>query len=231
MRSLITIIFLISSMMPMAYAMEMMRIPYQFTEEGWLTESREDICEMRHELPLFGHARFIRHQTEAVQLEIESLIPAEKTSQARIYSVEPSWKGGGQEVLIAEFSTRTGFIPVTFSRPQAMKVFYSLYQGRAVRIEMDDLGTGEVRMLLELSPIDFMSQTQAFETCVSRLQRQGQFLEKTAQLMIDEDRILSSEPTSEAGPLRLKPVDEGGKSLSYQYDSKGKPAPVRIRVP
>ena len=218
-------------LMPMAKASEMMRIPYQFMEEGWHTESREDICEMRHELPLFGHARFIRHQTETVQLEVESLIPAEKTSQAKIYSVEPSWKGGGQEILIAEFSTRTGFTPITFSRPQAMKVFYSLYQGRAVRIEMDDLGTGEVRMLLELSPIDFMSQTQAFETCVSRLQRQGQILEQTAQLMIDEERILSSEAAPEASPLRLKPVDEGGKSLSYQYDSKGKPAPVRIRVP
>ncbi|MDX1336189.1 MAG: hypothetical protein R3312_10420 [Gammaproteobacteria bacterium] len=231
MRALQHFTMLMLFFMPAVYAADMMRIPYQFMEEGWLTESREDICEMRHELPLFGHARFIRHQTEAVQLEVESLIPAEKTSQARIYSVEPSWKGGGQEILIAEFSTQTGFIPITFSRPQAMKVFYSLYQGRAVRIEMDDLGTGEVRMLLELSPIDFMSQTQAFETCVSRLQRQGQYLQQTAQLMIDEERILSSEPAPEASPLRLKPVDEAGKSLSYQYDSKGKPAPVRIRVP
>ncbi|MDX1335951.1 MAG: hypothetical protein R3312_09210, partial [Gammaproteobacteria bacterium] len=162
MRALQHFTMLMLFFMPAVYAADMMRIPYQFMEEGWLTESREDICEMRHELPLFGHARFIRHQTEAVQLEVESLIPAEKTSQARIYSVEPSWKGGGQEILIAEFSTQTGFIPITFSRPQAMKVFYSLYQGRAVRIEMDDLGTGEVRMLLELSPIDFMSQTQAF---------------------------------------------------------------------
>ena len=162
MRTLRTLTILMSLFMPAVYAADMMRIPYQFMEEGWLTESRENICEMRHELPLFGHARFIRHQTEAVQLEVESLIPAEKTSQARIYSVEPSWKGGGQEILIAEFSTQTGFIPITFSRPQAMKVFYSLYQGRAVRIEMDDLGTGEIRMLLELSPIDFMSLKSFF---------------------------------------------------------------------
>jgi hypothetical protein len=231
MRNLTHLTILLFFLVPTVNATEMMRIPYQFMEEGWLTESRENICEMRHELPLFGHARFIRHRTEAVQLEIESLIPAKKTGQARIYSVEPSWKGGGQEILIAEFSTQTGFTPVTFSRPQAMKVFYSLYQGRAVRIEMDDLGTGEIRMQLELSPIDFMTQTQAFESCVSRLQRQGQALEQTARLMIDEERILSAEPAPQASPLRLKPVDDSGKSLSYQYDSKGKPAPVRIRVP
>jgi hypothetical protein len=231
MRAFRNIIIASLCLMPMANASEMMRIPYQFTEEGWLTESRADICEMRHELPLFGHARFIRHQSEAVQLEVESLIPAENSSQARVYSVEPSWKGGGQEVLIAEFTTQTGFTPIVFSRPQAMKVFYALYQGRAVRMEMDDLGTGEIRMLLELSPIDFMSQTQAFETCVSRLMKQAKAQAQTAELVIDETRILTATPAAATSRLQLRPVENDAPALSYQYDSSGKPAPVRIRVP
>lgn len=231
MRALRDLIILLFTLMPVAQASDMMRIPYQFMEEGWLTESRENICEMRHELPLFGHARFVRHQTEAVQLEVDSLIPAERTSEARVYSVEPSWKGGGQESLIAEFTTQKGFTPIVFSRPQAMKVFYALYQGRAVRIEMDDLGTGEVRMLLELSPIDFMSQTQAFERCVSRLMRQEVAMAQTAEMMIDESRIVTASPSAAPTRLQLRPVDEETRSLSYQYDSQGKPAPLRIRVP
>jgi hypothetical protein len=163
---------------------------------------------------------------------IDSLITVNKPGEGRLYSVQPSWKGGGEEEDITTFQMEAGARPVILPRTQALQVFYALYQGRAVNLEFDDLATGTSRILLQLSPIDFLSQVQAFETCVGRLSRIPVPVEELENAMIDETRIQTRNTLQKAAPgLQLRPLPSNTPSLSYQFDSNGASSPVRIRIP
>jgi len=211
---------------------DVIRIPYQFVETGWLSEAREYSCELKQELPLFGAARFLRGTQQPVQLVIDSLVPVTRAGEGRLYSVLPSWKGGGEEEDIARLEIREGSRPISLPRAQALQVFYALYQGRAVNLEFDDLATGSSRILIQLSPIDFLGQVQAFEACVGRLAPVAGAGHLPTNAMIDENRIgASSPPAMSPSSLQLKPLPKNVQALSYQFDSSGKPAPVRIRIP
>lgn len=211
---------------------DVIRVPYQFVETGWLSEARERSCELKQDLPLFGAARFLRGTQQPVQLVIDSLVPVSRGGEGRLYSVLPSWKGGGEEEDIARFEIRAGSRPISLPRDQALQVFYALYQGRAVNLEFDDLATGTSRILIQLSPIDFLSQVQAFEACVGRLGPVMGAEPLPSNAMIDESRIRASSPQAmPASTLQLKPLPGNAQALSYQFDSSGKPAPVRIRIP
>jgi len=211
---------------------DVIRFPFQFIESGWFSEARETSCELKQELPLFGSARFLHDIQQPVQLVIDSLISVDRPGEGRLYSVQPSWKGGGEEEDIATFQMEPGSRPVTLPRTQALQVFYALYQGRAVNLEFDDLATGTSRILLQLSPIDFLSQVQAFETCVGRLSRIPVPAEELENAMIDETRIQTRNTPQKPVPgLQLRPLPTDTPSLSYQFDSNGASSPVRIRIP
>lgn len=221
----------IASFTPAVMA-DVIRFPFQFNESGWFSEARETSCELKQELPLFGSARFLYDVQEPVQLVIDSLITVEKAGEGRLYSVQPSWKGGGEEEDITTFQMESGSRPVILSRTHALQVFYALYQGRAVNFEFGDLATGTSRILLQLSPIDFLSQVQAFETCVGRLSRIPVPVEDLENAMIDETRIQPRDTLQQAAPgLQLRPLPSNTPSLSYQFDSNGASSPVRIRIP
>ncbi len=225
---------LVMSLFTTTLMADVIRVPFQFVESGWLSEARETACEMKQDLPFFGSARFVRDAHQPVQLVIDSLVPVHKPGEGRLYSVQPSWKGGGEEEDIATFVMEQGVRPIVLPRTQALQVFYALYQGRAVHLEFDDLATGSSRMLLQLSPIDFLTQVQAFETCVGRLSRipepaPAQVLEND---LIDETRIqLRNPPQAAPAGLLLRPLPADTPSLSYQFDSDGNSTPVRIRTP
>jgi hypothetical protein len=211
---------------------DVLRVPQGFIEKGWYAETRDTSCELRQDLPLFGVARFVNHQDDAVQLMVDSLIPVRQKSQGQVYSKLPNWKGGGAQALIGEFSITEGGTPVRMPREMAMKVFYALYEGRDVFLEFDDLATGERTMLVRLSPIDFLSQVFAYEDCIARLHRQQVAGIAVAQNMIDEDRVIVEQnPDQSRAPLRLKPMEGNTPALSYQFDEKGRQAPIRLRVP
>jgi hypothetical protein len=187
---------------------------------------------MKQDLPIFGSARFIRDAQQPVQLVIDSLVPVDKPGEGKLYSVQPSWKGGGEEEDIATFVMEQGTRPIVLPRTQALQVFYALYQGRAVHLEFDDLATGSSRILLQLSPIDFLTQVQAFEACVGRLSRIPVPAQELENALIDETRIQQRNPPQAApAGLLLRPLPADTPSLSYQFDSNGNSTPVRIRTP
>lgn len=232
MQRLATLFITLFAFHAMAIKADVIRIPYQFVETGWLSEAREHSCELKQELPLFGTARFLRDTHQPVRLVIDSLVPVDRSGEGRLYSVQPSWKGGGEEEEIARFEIGKGSRPITLVRTEALQVFYALYQGRAVNLEFDDLATGTSRIQVQLSPIDFLSQVQAFETCVGRLGAVMILQQVPENAMIDEsrikDRVVLAMPTP---GLQLKPLAGDAPALSYQFDSSGRPAPVRIRIP
>lgn len=228
----VSVILIVLSFYTTAIMADVIRIPYGFVESGWLSEARETSCELKQDLPLFGSARFLRDVQQPVELVIDSLVPVGKPGEGRIYSVQPSWKGGGEEEDIASFQMDSGSRPITLPRTQALQVFYALYQGRAVNVEFDDLATGTSRILLQISPIDFLTQVQAFESCVGRLSRIPVPAMELENAMIDESRIQNRNTLQKApSGLQLKPLPSDTPSLSYQFDSNGKSTPVRIRTP
>lgn len=233
MKCSIRIIVALGMLMAAAAASaDALRVPQGFIEKGWYAETRDTSCELRHDLPLFGVARFVNHEDESVRLLIDSLIPVYKKSQGQIFSRLPSWKGGGEQSLIGEFPIIEGETPVHLHRDLAMKVFYALYEGRDVFLEFADLATGERTMQVRLSPIDFLSQVFAYEDCIARLHRQQERSVAVARAMIDEERlVVAASPALPEKRLQLQPVETTMPSLSYQYDEKGRQAPIRLRVP
>jgi outer membrane protein OmpA-like peptidoglycan-associated protein len=136
---------------------------------SWRVEAKTGECELVHDVPRFGKARF--RQVSGGQLEF--LLDADQgpvsEGELMVRSVAPAWKRGQEPQELGRHAFARGQSPVRFGRELALRLYYELENGMFPVFESRDWADGRDALTVTLSAVRFGQVTLDFQTCVAGL--------------------------------------------------------------
>ncbi|MBL3528274.1 MAG: OmpA family protein [gamma proteobacterium endosymbiont of Lamellibrachia anaximandri] len=130
-------------------------------------------CELRHEVPGFGTAYFLRRAGQTLSLHIDSFQPTPSTVDAELREASPAWVYDEPDQLVESVTLNKGLRPLLLKRKQATRILASLDRGMLSSIDFSDWDDARKRVHLQLSPVYFQAPYQDFRRCLKQLPAKG----------------------------------------------------------
>ena len=136
---------------------------------AWRVEVKSGECELVHDIPRFGRARF--RQVSGGQLEF--LLDADQGPVAggrlTVRSIAPAWKRGQEAQDLGGHKFTRGESPVRFGRELALRLYYELENGMFPVFQSRDWADGREALTVTLSAVRFGEAMPDFRACVAGL--------------------------------------------------------------
>lgn len=161
-------------------------------ESVWAFSGADFNCELRHEVPQFGIARFKRITGENLHFFINSFQPVSDSVEGILREVSPPWKHTPPDPLQQAITIQSGMRPVVLQRKQAGWLLTSLTKGQVVSFSFADLDDSRQRVKVRLSPVNFQKPYREFKRCLGHLSESGGFSELrylTVHFALDVDTL------------------------------------------
>ncbi|QYZ64987.1 MAG: OmpA family protein [Gammaproteobacteria bacterium (ex Lamellibrachia satsuma)] len=130
-------------------------------------------CELRHEIPGFGTAYFLRRAGQTLSFHIDSFQPTPSAVDAELREVSPAWVYDEPDLLVESVTLNIGLRPLLLKRKQATRILASLDRGMLSSIDFPDWDDARKRVHLQLSPVYFQTPYQDFRKCLKQLPAKG----------------------------------------------------------
>lgn len=143
-------------------------------DSQWAFQGNRARCELSHEIPRFGTARFLRLAGEPLSFRIDSFQPVPEAVAGLLNEISPPWEAQRQaDPLIQEVGLRVGLTPIQLKRRPAAWLLASLARGQIGSFAFFDWNDQRKKVYLRLSPVNFQQPYRAFKRCLKSLSAKG----------------------------------------------------------
>lgn len=151
-------------------------------------------CELSHEIPQFGHARFIRIAGEELAFNIDSYQPVPERVEAVLREASPEWRPAPPDPIEQIVEVAPGVKPIRLERRSAGWLLDSLAKGQIGSFELQDWNDSRKTLWIRLSPVNFQRPYRKFKECLAQLSGRGfeDFRETSLQFALDAYQLDSA---------------------------------------
>lgn len=174
-RDLLCCLLLLLPSLPLAAAQPLDAEVYMagVHESAWQFSGSSALCELRHEIPQFGHARFHRLAGGQLGFEINSYQPVPERVEAVLREASPEWEHAPADPLEQMVTVDSGRKPITLDRRPAGWLLSSLAKGQIGSFDLLDWNDSRKQMRIRLSPVNFQRPYREFKQCLAQLSGKG----------------------------------------------------------
>ncbi|MES9969369.1 MAG: OmpA family protein [Candidatus Thiodiazotropha sp.] len=161
-------------------------------ESSWMFSGSGYSCELKHEIPQFGEARFRRIAGEQLHFFINSFQPVPESMEGFVRERSPAWEHTPPDTLQHSVLIQTGMRPMALKRKQAGWLLTSLTKGQIGSFSFADWDDSRRQVRVQLSPVNFQKPYREFKRCLRQLPSSGGFAElqrSTVHFALDVDVI------------------------------------------
>lgn len=135
-----------------------------------LSEASRLNCTLSHQIPNYGEAKFTSSASRKsnMQFELDMLRLPDSYSLAEVRSVNPSWKPGKADRVLADMKLHKQFSP-SLSKKMAWTMLSELEQGMKPAFFYNDWYDADDKISVGLSPARFGKAYREFVSCVGNL--------------------------------------------------------------
>jgi outer membrane protein OmpA-like peptidoglycan-associated protein len=182
-----------------------------FHESAWHFSGSSALCELTHEIPRFGRARFRRLTGEQLSFRIDAYQPVPERIEGVLREVSPPWSHAPADALEQIITIEAGLHPLRLDRRPSGWLFSTLAKGQIGSFDTLDWNDSRKTLRIQLSPINFQQASRAFKQCEQELSQDGfQALRSTAvHFALDVDRL------GDEAKRVLKPLSDYVKADSH----------------
>lgn len=137
-------------------------------QSQWTNQTSPVKCELKHQIPSYGHGAFVYASDGELAFEVKPLLPAVKNSVANLVSSPPFWRHGN-DVELGQLSLEKGLTPIYVSGELATRLMYELDAGMMPTFKYKDFFNEKDEIHISLSAINFKNELPDFQQCVSQL--------------------------------------------------------------
>ncbi|MEJ2590758.1 MAG: OmpA family protein [Candidatus Thiodiazotropha sp.] len=145
----------------------------QVHDSTWTFQGSGPVCELTHEIPQFGLARFLRVAGENLVFRIDSYQPVPERVEATLREVSPEWHHSPPDPLEQQVVVASGRHPISLDRRPAGWLLSSLAKGQIGSFDLLDWNDSRKPLHIRLSPVKFQQPYREFKQCISRLAGKG----------------------------------------------------------
>ena len=142
-------------------------------QSSWNFEGSRALCELSHEIPQFGVARFQRLAGEELSFRIDSFQPVPERIEGMLREVSPPWHHADSDNLEQLIVVEAGLRPVNLDRRPAGWLLSSLAKGQVGSFDMLDWNDSRKQRQIRLSPVNFQQAYKPFKQCLRELEQGG----------------------------------------------------------
>lgn len=142
-------------------------------QSTWNFEGSRALCQLSHEIPQFGVARFQRMAGEELSFRIDSYQPVPERVEGMLREVSPPWHHAESDNLEQLVVVEAGMRPVNLDRRPAGWLLSSLAKGQVGSFDMLDWNDSRKQRQIRLSPVNFQQAYKPFKQCLRELERGG----------------------------------------------------------
>jgi outer membrane protein OmpA-like peptidoglycan-associated protein len=136
---------------------------------NWHTRVDKSSCELVHDIPRFGRARFRQESGGTLKFMLDVDQGPVNPGALTVRSAPPAWKHDHAARELGEFKFSRGQSPVVFDRELALRLYYELENGMFPVFSSADWSDGRDTMNVAVSAVRFREAGQAFQACVAGL--------------------------------------------------------------
>lgn len=199
----------------------------QVHESEWTFKGSRALCELEHEIPQFGHARFLRLAGESLEFRIDSFQPVPERVEGMLREVSPEWEHSEPDSLQQMVVIESGLRPVSLDRRPAGWLLSSLAKGQVGSFDLLDWNDSRKQVHIRLSPVKFQRPYRAFKQCLKQLSGKGfeAFQQTTVHFALDVDELDSEAQEILAGLADYIEADDQVSSvhIAGHADDQGEP--------
>lgn len=135
-----------------------------------LSEASRLNCTLSHQIPNYGEAKFVSSASRKMNMnfELDMLRLPDSYSLAEVRSVNPQWKPGKADRILADMKLHKQFSP-SLSKKIAWTMLSELEQGMNPQFYYDDWYDQDDKISVGLSPARFGKAYEEFISCVGNL--------------------------------------------------------------
>ena len=142
-------------------------------ESAWQFSGSSALCELRHEIPQFGQARFFRLAGEELGFDITSYQPVPERVEAVLREASPDWSHSPADPLEQIVVVESGLKPIRMDRRPAGWLLSALAKGQIGSFDLLDWNDSRKQLQIRLSPVNFQRPYRAFKQCLTQLSDKG----------------------------------------------------------
>ncbi|MCU7843373.1 MAG: OmpA family protein [Candidatus Thiodiazotropha sp. (ex Monitilora ramsayi)] len=145
----------------------------QVHESEWAFKGSPALCELEHEIPQFGHARFQRLAGESLSFRIDTYQPIPEKIEGVLREVSPEWEHNDPDPLEQMVVIKSGQRPVALDRRPAGWLLSSLAKGQIGSFDLLDWNDSRKQVHIRLSPVKFQRPYREFKQCLKKQSGSG----------------------------------------------------------
>jgi sodium-type flagellar protein MotY len=142
-------------------------------QSTWTFRGSRALCELSHEIPRFGLARFQRLAGNELSFRIDAFQPVPERIEAVLHEVSPAWIHDSADRLEQTVVVEAGLQPIKLDRRPAGWLLSALAKGQIGSFDMLDWNDSRKTRQIRLSPVRFQQPYNEFKQCLRELGREG----------------------------------------------------------
>lgn len=160
-------------------------------QSTWTFSGSRALCELTHEIPQFGVARFQRLAGNELSFRIDTYQPVPEKIEGVLREVSPTWSHDSADKLEQMVVVEAGLQPIKLDRRPAGWLLSALAKGQIGSFEMLDWNDSRKMRQIRLSPVKFQKPYGEFKQCLRELSREGfkGLRESTVHFALDVDAL------------------------------------------
>lgn len=160
-------------------------------QSAWDFKGSSVLCELSHEIPQFGMARFQRLAGDELSFHIDSYQPVPERIKGALREVSPSWSHNAADQLEQIITIGAGLRPIELDRRPAGWLLSALAKGQIGSFDMLDWNDSRKLRQIRLSPVNFQQPYREFKRCLRELNDEGfkGLSESVVHFALDADRL------------------------------------------
>jgi outer membrane protein OmpA-like peptidoglycan-associated protein len=142
----------------------------ELDDSVWETFGSKQSCEIRHEIPEYGLARFAYSNKDVLTLRLETHTAIKLGSTAgKLFQQSPPWKHVEPNESRYNIALRSGYLPMELTGELASWVLESLKAGYQVRLDYNESSRMQKAVQVVLSPLYFQRPYKDYSNCIENL--------------------------------------------------------------
>lgn len=148
-----------------------LRVEAPLTHASWEPRVLADGCVLTHEVPGYGHARFVADAEGRLSFELDPWWRPRRGDTLTVASAPPAWRHDGVSREVAVVRVESNHEVVSASHEIAERFLIELKQGMELRIRHQDWVDAQDSVDVRLIPVRFEPAARVFRECVDALPR------------------------------------------------------------
>lgn len=132
----------------------------------WIVIASQFACGIRHPVPFYGEAQFLRRAGEKLGFSLKPANPRLKTGKAKFVAKAPMWRRSMGDIDLGYVPVQQGMAPVKLADGQSNRALTELLGGRELVFTRYPWYGATESTQIALSPIRFQDAYQSYLDCL-----------------------------------------------------------------